>query len=655
MRLITLKLENFKGIKEFTLTADGRDVSVRGDNATGKTTLYDAMLWLLFDKDSLGQKQFEIKTLDDKGQVIHSLEHAVEGVFALDGDQLILRKVYKEKWTRKRGSAGQEMTGHTTDYWIDGVPAKASEYKARIAEIADEDLFRLLTSPTHFSEGLPWQRRREILLQVCGDITDADVIASDNELEPLLGIIAKRSLDDHRKVLQSRRTELNKSLELIPTRIDEASRSMPQVGIDVAVRAAQLDDELQQARKELEAQRAKLSRIESGGEIAEQQKLRAEKQGLVLGAENAMRAARNEAQSKHDARGRGLKNAHAEACERSQDLEAKIAHRERLVASLEAELVALRAEWTTENDKAFVPPSQPDTCPTCGQSIPQERIAAVKAESMASFSEAKALRLTDNMARGQAKKAEQDAAKTELVALRKEFEAAKQSAREALVAWQDHEASKLPPTPEPAGLASLRAELADIEVRISELRNGVEASTVPVRESIAKSEAAIAGLEEQRSEIKQWRNAKDRITELEAEQKRLAAEYETAERELYLSEQFVRAKVRMLEEHINSRFQLVRFKLFLEQINGGLSECCEMTVNGVPYGSLNRAARIQGGLDIINTLSEHHKFWPVVFIDNAESVTSLPTMQAQTITLYVDAAAKSLQQSTADQPMRNAA
>lgn len=51
--------------------------------------------------------------------------------------------MFQEKWTKKRGSATAEFAGHTTDYFVDGVPVQKKEYDAKIAEIADEQIFRL--------------------------------------------------------------------------------------------------------------------------------------------------------------------------------------------------------------------------------------------------------------------------------------------------------------------------------------------------------------------------------------------------------------------------------------------------------------------------------------------------------------------------------
>ena len=146
MRLIDLKLFNFKGIRSFELKSDGKDVSIMGDNGSGKTTLADAFMWLLFGKDSQNKTDFEIKTLGPDGEPEHGLEHTVEARLQLpNGKQLTLKKVFSEKWTKKRGSATAEFTGHTTDHYIDGVPVKKKEFDEQIAEIADEEIFRLLT------------------------------------------------------------------------------------------------------------------------------------------------------------------------------------------------------------------------------------------------------------------------------------------------------------------------------------------------------------------------------------------------------------------------------------------------------------------------------------------------------------------------------
>lgn len=150
MLIQKLALRNFKGIKEFILQADGESLKVFGDNATGKTTLFDGFNWLLFDKDSHNKKDFQLKTVTVAGEEIHGQEHEVEGTFLVDGKETTLRKVFSEKWTKKRGSAERTFSGHTTDYYVNSVPVKKKEYTDKVAQIIDEDVFKLLTSPSFF-------------------------------------------------------------------------------------------------------------------------------------------------------------------------------------------------------------------------------------------------------------------------------------------------------------------------------------------------------------------------------------------------------------------------------------------------------------------------------------------------------------------------
>jgi predicted ATP-dependent endonuclease of OLD family len=55
--LKSLILKNFKGIKSLSVNFN-RITNISGDNATGKTTIFDAFTWLLFDKDSQDRSNF---------------------------------------------------------------------------------------------------------------------------------------------------------------------------------------------------------------------------------------------------------------------------------------------------------------------------------------------------------------------------------------------------------------------------------------------------------------------------------------------------------------------------------------------------------------------------------------------------------------------
>lgn len=642
LKLIKLELTNFKGVKRYLFEPHGQNATVRGDNATGKTTLYDAFLWLLFDKDSNGAKQFEVKTLDATGNPIHGLEHGVEAEFDIGGVTLALKKVYAEKLTKRRGQAQAEITGHTTSYWIDGVPVKAKDYQKRVKEIADENLFRLLTSPAYFPGEMKWQERREMLLGVCGDITDADVVAQDSQLSPLAAVLEKRTIDDHRKVLASERARVNEELQKIPTRIDEISRNRPELGKDAEALRVELEMKTEAQRKELKQRQADVQNLENGNG-AEQQKIVSRLESDILQLENSHKKAVLDRDVKRDAELRTLERDVADIESELREWDRLVGEKQQRVNSLEDECASLREKFKTEAAKEFTPPEVSDTCPTCGQALPHKQVQAAMDKALESFNVQKSQKLEEINRRGSAAKTEAAGIGKALATLLTSYASCERRLLGAREKLEHKQGGPVPEISESENLRSVRADLEVARKTLEEIQSGSKEHLDAARLAVTTAEEALQALETEAAEVKQYFKVEARVYELQKQEKKLSAEFERIEGELFLTEEFVRTKVSMLESKINEKFSLVRFKLFAEQINGGLSECCEMTVKGVQYASLNRAAKLQGGLDVIATLAEHYGFFPPIFIDNAEAITRLPELQAQMIGLYVDANAKELQ------------
>ena len=648
VRLLKLRLRNFKGIRDFVFEPDGKDVSVWGDNAVGKTTLADAFMWLLFDKDSSNRANFDIKTLGPDGQPIHNLEHEVEGVLDLGDRQITLRKVFQEKWTKKRGSATAEFSGHTTDYFIDGVPVQQAEYKARVTQIADESTFRLLTDPRYFNEQLHWQKRREVLLQVCGDVSDREVIASDRALADLPNILGNRTLADHRKVIAARRTEINKELDKIPVRIDEATRALPEANGDRAALAAEIArlSELRQAKA------GELVRIDAGGEIVERQKAVREIEIQMLDLQHRLRASGDQAVQQErgrlaeigeqaDARRREIRRLQLDGQEADREIE-----------SLQSRLQKLRAEWAAINAREFTL-SVEESCPTCGQALPQEQVQAAREKALADFNARKSADLEANAAEGKRLRARLD----QLLADQQQRNEGVAQAERALGGLEAQAAnihnridklrSETPDFTRDAEHLRLAEAKAQIEQQIADLRSGSAATRQQVTQEVARFDEQISALRGEAVKIDQRQQGLARIDELKAQERALAAEFERLEKELYLTEEFIRAKVHMLESKINGRFNLARFRLFEAQVNGAIAEACDTMYNGVPYTTgLNTGARTVVGMDIIRTLSEHYGFKAPVWIDNRESVIRLPDMDCQVISLIVSERDKKLRVET---------
>lgn len=221
--LKSLTLKNFKGIKDLQIDFS-KVTNIYGENATGKTTIVDSFMWLLFGKDSKDRKDFDIKTLDPNGEPLHGLEHSVTGVLEIDGSDLKLQRIYKEKWSKPTGKAEQELKSHTTDYYLNDIPVKQKEYNEKINELLNEDIFKLVTSPLYFSN-LNWKKQREILLDIIGDVDDETVINYNSKLKKLDGVL-KDGVDNYLKRVKATLQKLKKDQETYPVRIDECNNQI---------------------------------------------------------------------------------------------------------------------------------------------------------------------------------------------------------------------------------------------------------------------------------------------------------------------------------------------------------------------------------------------------------------------------------------------
>jgi hypothetical protein len=645
MRLLSLRLRNFKGIRDFTLDARGRDVGIYADNAGGKTTIFDAWSWLLFGKDSQNRADFEILPLGPDGKRLTEIAEAeVEAVVSTDPEDLGLDPVtIKRIYVEKRGQRGQQrgkMLGHETAYFINSVPLKEKDYKLRIAGLMDEGTFRMLTNPRHFNDHLPWQERRRILLDVCGDVPDSDVMASDPALAELPGILGKHTADECREIAKGKRADLNKRLAEIPTRIDEAQRAMPA--------EVQAPAQLAQLRKLRTDKVADRDSMKASGGVAEKTRELREVEGEILRLENAHTARiageRVEVQRKigelQALLGKDLAELAASQSANKEGWD--------LIQTWEKSLNALGEQYRECATTPFTYPSD-SVCPTCRRPLPEEYTSEARATALAAWNVNKSqelARLTEAGRQLKSRINEQKRRNSDL-----ETEAYKIDTRISVtragiqvhqeeVAKLDQAALARPATPEYIALTKRKRQIEDA---VTILQAGGKADTSEIDAQIANLDKQIAAVEAALAQIKQRQQLLARIEQLRAEQRTLAAQLEQVEKVLYLLDAFTRAKVAMLDSRINSRFSMARFKLFEQLVNGGVEPCCETLYQGVPWGGgLNNGAQIAVGLDIISTLAAHYKVSAPVWIDNREGALHLPKIAAQTISLYVSGPDKTL-------------
>ena len=623
MKLTQLNLQNFKGIEfgDFRFTDN---TIIRGDNATGKTTVFDALCWLLFGKDSLDRADFQIKTLKN-GKPVHNVNHMVQAAFDNeDGTGFTLKRIYREKYSNPRGGE-VKLTGHTTDYFINDVPSKEKEYKAFINNMINEDVFKLITNPLFFNEQYTWQNRRKLLLEMCGDVDDASVINSKDELKRLTELLNGRSVDEQRKIIASKKTAINKELDMIPVRIDEAVKCKP----------TPLEAE-QKLKDDIATIETAIKQLEE------------DKSVIVNGLDGAERTAKiREVKRKLADRKSQLMNEHTEK-ERRLEHEYKLSlvqlqmaesERDRYkdreyeldsqIQQEEARIDKLQAEFDEFNQSQF----NKELCPTCGQELPVSKYEELRTI----FNQSKAVKLEEWQ-----KLIDSAKALKQNYIEQKEIMQVKADG----MCSQIEELSNNKDTKEKAMNEVGEVDL-DNDVQVNDLK--AELFMLELDEDntsddqLKRIDSELSELTDKRSvlqtELTKYdviRDITKRINELEQEQQRLINEKNLVDETAFLLDEFVKAKVEMLEDTINKHFTITTFKMANVLVNGSVEDCCETMVDGVPYRSLNNAARINAGIDIINALTKFYNVTAPVFIDNAEAVTKFVNCNSQTVKLIVD-------------------
>ena len=520
MRINSISFKNFKGIKNLKIQPNDKDLNIYGDNATGKTSIYDGFNWLLFDKDSSNKKDFGIKPCDGNGDVIHGLESEVEAVLTIDDSTFTLRKTYYEKWTKQRGSASATFTGHTTDYFINGVPAKKTEYDAKINSIAREDVFRLLTNSLYFNEILKWQERRDIALEVCGNATDQDVIRSNKKLAGLSEILGQYTIDDYKKIIASKRKKINEELGKIPVRIDELTNSMEEVE-ETKMQVEPL--ELAKTEKQQD-----LTRLSSGGEVAEKKKQLAELQTKSV-------LEKMEQQKKYNETLSALRNVAANKfsmlakLERDKKtIEHELKNHKESGKELAKTSEFLRSKWFAEKGTTLEY-SRECICPTCQQAIPDWQLEEAKEKAISIFNTKKAETLAEITSKGKdtkevlqdlqtkINKLEEDLLKldTEINKAAREHEAASIKVKE--FESTNYNEPKVNPDED-----KLKKEIDSLTLGTSEQKAAIE-------QDITNLSNLIKDIQELQAKKAANKRALERIKELEAKEKELAAEYEQLE------------------------------------------------------------------------------------------------------------------------------
>lgn len=629
-------IENFKGIKckDITFT---KNQKIKGRNGSGKTTIVDAILWLLFNKNSEYSTDFGVRPLDSDGKTIHFVDIVVKAVVEIDGVEHELSKTQKENWVKPRGAEESVFKGNVNTFEIDGYPRSEKEYKEFVGGLIDEEMFKILTSATYFNS-LPWKKQRETLMLFANDEKDIDLAKRIGGFDDLMDELSKApSTADILNKYKKAKKELETKLVELPVRIDEVSRS--KVDYDVAeleIQKKVLEEKIAQAESKVDVDALRKRKMEIDFEMSR----------ISNEENNKVSTLRRETQTSIAILERKI----ADNDNRVERNKKDIAFIVSGIESKKKDFEALKKQFEEIKESVFpsddwVFDENSTICKACGQKLPADRIFEIKADFEKRKAQAESdfeinkKQTLDNLNQRGAMinndiktiGARKDDLVNEVEEITKETLNAKIELEgltndlRNMTSFADLNSNE--------DYKALAKESEEIVNQISELEKAELETNLAIM--TAKSELAI--VEGKLRESENNDKIDERIESLKAEQKETSQKVATCEKFIYLTEQFIRAKLDAITSSVNSKFEGITFKLFDEQINGGMAECCECCVGGVPYSDLNNGHKIVAGLSIIKTLSDFYGKKPFVFVDNAESVNNdnLIDIGSQLIALYV--------------------
>ncbi|MBS5485510.1 ATP-binding protein [Parabacteroides sp.] len=653
IRVMKLVLVNFKGQKHLEVNFNPDVTYITGDNSTGKTTIMDAFLWVLFGKDSQNRADFNIKTLDSEGKAIHKLEHEVTAVIDVDGIQTTFRRCYKENWVKKRGAVEPVMDGHSVDYFVDDVPLGKREYDRRVSDICPEALFRQITNPAYFPS-LKMQDQRVMLFDIAGNITNEDVlktlVTDENKdvYAPLVEALnSRKSLDDFKKQTVSQKNLIKKEVSDIPGRIEENNRNMPEaqdweaIRAQISVKKAQIQD--------YDAQIADFSKA-AENVSAHKSSLRTQINDKLNRIDVLKREVRKAANEEYETWYLLLQDKKGElsrAESKVNSLSGTIEYQKKEVNVLHQQKQELLTVYRQLQSEEFSINEDELVCPTCGRQFEGDEYISRLEQMKSGFNNRKTTKIEANVNEGKRlagriSKAESLISETEQKL--SETVKLKDDLQREIEQMENHkpEQVRLEDTEK---LLSENAEYQSLQKQITEWKEDLNKSysVTDTSDLMSKKNALqleIDSLNRELAKEDQIIRTTKRNEELEQQLRSMQQEIADCEQIEMSILEFMKAKVSMVEQRINSTFSYVKFKMFDKQVDGTEYDTCECMVDGTPYSDLNTAKKMNAGIDIINALCRAKGVTAPIFLDNRESVSELIPCPSQLINLMVQRGSK---------------
>lgn len=652
-----IELCNFGMFRSWSADFDSERTVLAGSNGTGKSTIANSIQWLLVGKSTDGRTQFALKTHDKDGKEIPKADHYVKADVLFDGQPYSLTKGISEKWTKVKGE-DREVMSNQTYYRINEEPCKKTEWDAFMARYIKEPIFKAVSNPSYFVN-LDWKTQRAFLYKACGGITNEEICGSDASFDPLLKELEHTNINDLLQSYGYQIKELRNKLELIPIRIAEQQKAMPEKKDWEAKRG-----ELGKGKQTLEELNTKIAALKSGNaEDAHRKELDRKLSFLSQRISNIQISKENlynERRNKSMTQVAMLRDRVAQETNNINDLKAKkdgldnlIKRAEQAKAQAVAHKQSIEAKFEELRNHHLEIPENISFCPTCGQILPPDQIEEKRNKMQENFNKQK-VEEADGL-KAQYKDVKKDISDAENTANNYQAESAQTTTKIMTLSKSLEETQKeLDNAVKEQSEIQSADTLLQLDDNYQSLLKEQKALTEEYDKPITNKENTelIASLEEQAKSVndriealqsvlaeeKQYNIVQKNINDIETERAGISSKITKLEQKMDIALDYSNRLGTILEEKVNGLFSICKWKMFKTYLNGNKEDFCEVYgLDGSAYhDTLNTSMKLNIGIDICNTLSRIYKSKAPIVVDNAEASVMLLTSPSQLIVLRVE-------------------
>ena len=640
IEFIKMDIQNFKGIKNLHIDFT-KDTKLKGKNGVGKTTVADAIWWVLFGKDSQGRTKFAIRPQDEQGNDIHKVDIEVELLLSVNGEEKLFGRKSSEKWSVRRGTGEEVFQGNETTLTVNQSIVKTKEFSDELDLVLNEDDFKLLSNPMHFMNNLDDKQRREVLMELAGNEEDIE-----NELKQrpeFFNLVEEwntdlnknKSFNQFLNFLKDKSKTDKDTLKSIPDQIHALESTINDIGSE------------EELNNLLLGYRSEIDRIDNqlNKDIEEPEWVK-EDLNKVSNLMDSYSTLEIELNQEYNQKQQDLKNQENILQNKLTDLNRESKLRDISIKTQDLKVLNNKresklAEYKEVKNKEFIAPEVTTKCHACGQELQDVNVEEHINHAKEHFEKEKQEQLNSIIETGKQIAEEIKFVEQEIDKLNLEQKSIDNEIERVKLSLE-----KLPKVVEKetdVRLEEWSKEIEELKNKVSEFRknNSVDNSGLINKKNSYMS--MIGDVQNKLGQLQQQKNTKNAIEELLKKEKELKLNKIKYEVLINDALDFENEKNRAFERNLSTQFNNIQWRLFENQVNGGFRNVCYPMLDGTPYSDQSTGEKIFTGVDIIKTFQSVKGISVPVIIDNKESLTLDLGLDSQTVSMYVDETLNELQ------------